>query len=125
VAQTEHPSKYCYRRRGWYFWALALCVKDDYKRVGLPMLPVVKGDDATLKQIFYYTLVLVLISLALLFTTVGWLYVVAAAVLGGLFIKKSYETRKDPTISRERGLFGYSIVYLLALFSAIIVDALI
>ena len=108
-----------------HFWALALCVKEDYKRVGLPMLPVVKGDEVTLRLIFYYTLALVVISLALLLTSVGWLYVIAAALLGGLFIKKSYETRKHPSLGRERGLFGYSIVYLLALFSAIIVDALI
>jgi protoheme IX farnesyltransferase len=68
-----------------HFWALALCLKEDYRAANLPMLPVVKGDAATLRQIFYYTMVLVAISLSLLLIQFSWLYLLAATLLGGVF----------------------------------------
>ncbi len=106
-----------------HFWALALCLKEDYRRVKLPMLPLVKGDRATLKQIFYYTVALFVISLSLLLFTAGWFYLVVATLLGLLFIRCSYLARRHATLALERRLFGYSIVYLLCLFAALIVDS--
>ena len=108
-----------------HFWALALYLKEDYKRVNLPMLPVVKGDDATLKQIWYYSLALVALSLTLYAVGSGVLYLVAAVALGVVFIRKSFMARKYKSITHERGLFRFSIVYLLALFLALIVEGLV
>lgn len=106
-----------------HFWALALCLKDDYRAAKLPMLPVVKGDAATLKQIFYYTLVMVGISLTILVVKFSWFYLLVASALGIQFIRKSHLTRKHATLVLERALFGYSIIYLLALFAVLIVDS--
>ena len=106
-----------------HFWALALCLKDDYRAANLPMLPVVKGDSETLKQIFYYTLALVGISLSMLFVKAGWFYLLVAAITGGLFIVKAYKVKQHPSLTLERGLFGYSILYLFVLFLAISIDA--
>jgi len=108
-----------------HFWALALCLKEDYEKVNLPMLPVVKGDEATLTQMYYYTLALVAISFGLLAYGMGLLYLVVAAVLGAVFIRKAFTARKYRTLALERGLFRYSIVYLFVLFFAIIVEGIV
>ncbi len=105
-----------------HFWALALFCKDDYIKTGLPMMPVVQGDEATLKQMFYYSLVLVAISLSLLFINAGIFYGASAALLGGFFLKKAYLAKKYKTEKLIRGLFGYSIIYLFTLFFAMIID---
>lgn len=106
-----------------HFWALALYCQDDYKTVDYPMMPVVKGSDATLKQMFFYTLALVGISLALILVQSGVLYFIIALILGGIFIRKVDLTRKLQTAQAERGLFGYSIVYLFLLFFAMAIDS--
>ena len=108
-----------------HFWALALFCKDDYIKAKLPMMPVVKGDDHTLRQMFVYTLALVAMSLALIYFQSGILYGMAAIVLGFFFIKKAYRVMRDKSEKLIRGLFGYSIVYLFALFFAMIIDSLI
>ena len=107
-----------------HFWALALFYKDDYIKSKLPMLPVIKGDDFTLKQILFYSVVLVLSSLTLMLTGSGWIYLVAALVLGYYFIKKSIIANKSRKEKDYRSLFGYSIVYLFGLFIAMVVDSL-
>jgi protoheme IX farnesyltransferase len=107
-----------------HFWALALYRKADYERVKLPMMPVVAGDDSTLTQMLWYTIALVIISLTLAFYGTGWLYLTAAIVLGGIFLQKMVVTRREKTRKREINLFLYSIVYLLALFSVIILEGL-
>lgn len=106
-----------------HFWALALFCKDDYYKAELPMMPVVKGDHSTLKQILAYSVVLFLISMSLLAFGAGWFYFVAAMLLGYLLIKKAYKAFKDPSEKIVKGLFGYSIIYLFALFVAVIVDS--
>jgi protoheme IX farnesyltransferase len=106
-----------------HFWALALFCKNDYIKAKLPMMPVIKGDDATLKQMFYYTLALVVMSLALIWFHAGLVYAAAAVVLGYFFIKKAYRVMTDKSEKLIRGLFGYSIVYLFTLFFAMIVDS--
>jgi protoheme IX farnesyltransferase len=107
-----------------HFWALALYHKDDYVRARLPMMPVVRGDRATLVQILAYTFVLFAVSPSLLFFGGGWIYLAAALILGGLFIRKLFLAFRSPTTNILRGVFGYSILYLFGLFTAIIVDGL-
>jgi protoheme IX farnesyltransferase len=105
-----------------HFWALALFYKDDYKQSQLPMMPVIKGDTITLRQIIIYSIVLVLTSLTLMFTGAGWLYLIAALGFGYMFIKKSLQANKSREESDYRGLFGYSIVYLFGLFIVMVID---
>lgn len=109
-----------------HFWALALCVKDEYAEANVPMLPVVMGEPETRKQIFIYTLALVPLTLGLFFTRdCGVFYLVSALLLGGEFIRRAYMLLKKPSQSAAWKLFGFSIVYLLALYLVMIVDALI
>jgi protoheme IX farnesyltransferase len=108
-----------------HFWALALFCKDDYVRAQLPMMPVVKGDASTLRQIVVYSFIVVAASLALIFHGGGWLYALAAAILGVWFIVKAIDAQRKQSEKTARRLFGYSIVYLFGLFTAIIVDRLI
>jgi protoheme IX farnesyltransferase len=108
-----------------HFWSLALGMKEDYERVGYPMLPVVKGDAAALNQILVYCLLVVVVSLSLYYTGAGWTYLVSAAFLGSLLLWKARVARKMRERKRIRGLFGYSIVYLFALCAAMVVDKLI
>lgn len=105
-----------------HFWALALCLKDDYRRVGLPMMPLAIGDAGTWRLIVVYVLVTLVVSLAMLFFGAGMLYTATALVLGGLFLRKTLRAQAQQSLRAARGLFGYSIVYLLALFTALIVD---
>ncbi len=108
-----------------HFWSLALVYQHDYERVGLPMLPVVKGDDHTLTQILQYSVALVAASFAPLLFGSGVLYAIIAAVLGVLFIHKAVLARRSKTKPSIRGLFHFSIVYLLTLLVGLIVDKLV
>jgi heme o synthase len=110
-----------------HFWALALGKADDYRAAGVPMLPVVKGEAETRRQIFVYSLVLAAATLALYapFHTLGPVYAVAAAALDAVFVGLAWAvlTRRRPKL--EMALFGYSILYLGLLFTAMVVDRLI
>jgi protoheme IX farnesyltransferase len=106
-----------------HFWALALCMKRDYEAVAMPMLPVIKGDAETRRQIFVYTIWLVGISLALLLVKAGLIYLLFALGLGGLFLWKAYRVWRKNENTQAWSLFSYSIVYLMTLFTAIIVDS--
>lgn len=108
-----------------HFWALALFSTKDYKIVGLPMMPVVKGGDSTRLQILVYTIILVISSLGLLFFGAGWIYGATAFILGALFARRAFQLYIGKTDKLARKLFGQSLLYLFGLFSAIIVDALI
>ncbi|HOZ07252.1 MAG TPA: heme o synthase [candidate division Zixibacteria bacterium] len=105
-----------------HFWALALYCKDDYEKVDLPMLPLVKGDRATVDRIFAYTLAVVGASLVLIAFTAGWFYFAVAALLGGQFIRRAARVRREQSVAGYRSLFGYSIVYLFSLFGAMMAD---
>jgi len=105
-----------------HFWSLALFIKDDYEKVGYPMLPVVKGDKATLDQILLYTILLVLVSLTPLLAGSRWLYFASAIVLGAIFLKKAGTARRSRNPQDVRALFGYSIIYLFGIFAALAVD---
>ncbi|MCI0330437.1 MAG: heme o synthase [candidate division Zixibacteria bacterium] len=106
-----------------HFWALALCIKKDYEKAKIPMLPVVKGDRETARQILVYTLWMVAFSLALLFVRAGLVYLLLALILNGVFLYKAYRIWRRGAFGEARGLFGYSIVYLLILFLGIMADA--
>ncbi|HLG94489.1 MAG TPA: UbiA family prenyltransferase, partial [candidate division Zixibacteria bacterium] len=102
---------------------LALCVKKDYEKAKIPMLPVVKGDRETVKQILIYTLWMVAFSLALLFVRAGLVYLLFALILNGIFLYKAFRLWRRGALSEAWGLFGYSIVYLLVLFLGLMADA--
>jgi protoheme IX farnesyltransferase len=106
-----------------HFWSLALYRTEDYARAGVPMLPVTHGKAYTRLQVLLYTLILFGVSLMPYVVRMsGVLYFVAALALGGAFI--GYATRIYLAYSDElaRKTFRYSIVYLAALFAALLVD---
>ncbi len=109
-----------------HFWALAMMIREDYALVGVPMLPVVKGEAPTAKQIFIYTLALIPASLLLVYPlgVMGGLYAAGALGLGGLFVKKAWILLRDPSeYQKARSLFKYSIVYMLVLSLFMVVDS--
>ena len=109
-----------------HFWALALMIKEHYAKAGVPMLPVVKGDQATARQIVQYTVVLIVVTLApVAFGVFGLVYGVAAALLGAIFAWYALELRR--TLERRAAvrLFHYSLLYLALLFVAMAIDTVI
>ncbi len=109
-----------------HFWALALLIKNDYARASIPMLPVVKGDKETKRQILIYSLVLLGTTL-LLFAihAMGAVYLTSALVLGGAFIYLAIRVLRDETKRWARTLFWYSNCYLALLFALMVVDRVI
>jgi heme o synthase len=110
-----------------HFWALALMIKDDYAQVGVPMLPVVAGDKATVRQIWYYTLATVMATLLLIYPlgVSGLIYGAVAIYLGSLFILKSWRLLQNPEDKTlAKGLFLYSILYMMLLCAGMVVDSL-
>ena len=104
-----------------HFWALALLIKENYAAANVPMLPVVRGDAETTKQIVWYSLVLVAFTLAV-GVWLGPVYSAAAAVLGGIFLAMAWQLRRSPTRRNAGVLFHYSLLYLALLFVAAAVD---
>ena len=106
-----------------HFWALALYRTQDYARAGLPMLPVTHGAAYTRLQIVLYTVVLVLVTmLPYIIRMSGIIYLVAALALGGVFLAYSIRLYRNYSDSLARATFRYSILYLTALFSALLID---
>jgi protoheme IX farnesyltransferase len=107
-----------------HFWALALLIKDNYAAARVPMLPVVRGEAETTRQILLYSLVLVVFS-----TWVGlWLgpvYTGTSVLLGGVLLWLSWLVRREPTRRHAALLFHYSLLYLALLFVAAAVDPVI
>jgi heme o synthase len=114
-----------------HFWALALFVQTDYARVGIPMMPVVAGEKSTRLQILAYSVGLLGVSLLpWLIGGTGAIYGVAALVLSLLFLALSLPVAfrmavTDDAMKPEKRLFGYSVLYLFALFAALVADRLI
>jgi len=107
-----------------HFWALALLIKRDYAAAGVPMLPVVRGEDETARQIVLYSAALVAFTLApALWGMFGLVYLVSAAALGAAFLWLAWQLRRERTPARARVLFHYSLVYLALLFAAMAIDA--
>ncbi len=108
-----------------HFWALALCVKEDYRRVRIPMLPIMRGDAETYRQIEIYSGALVALTLAMPFLRIGGLvYGLLALGLGGVFLWKAVRARRLATVRSAWDVFGFSILYLFALFVGLIADAI-
>ncbi len=106
-----------------HFWALAILAKKDYARAGIPMLPVVRGDRETARQILLYTLLLVGVTmLPFASRTFGWVYLLAALVLGAEFLALAARLVRNTSPPAARRLFVYSLAYLALLFAAIGVD---
>ncbi len=109
-----------------HFWALALVFSDDYERAGVPMLPVVRGEAETKRQIVLYTLMLVGLTLA--FTLVGGLsliYFLTAVGGGAAFLYLAVRLARSEGIADAMPLFHYSIAYLVLLFASVAVDELV
>ena len=108
-----------------HFWALALVIKRDYAAARVPMLPVVRGDDETAKQIVWYSLVLVAVTLLpFAWHTAGAAYLAVALLLGALFLRLAWRLRRETTTARAVTLFHFSLLYLALLFVALAVDPL-
>jgi len=110
-----------------HFWALALMIRDEYAKVGVPMLPVVKGAEVTAQQILLYTLLIIPVSLLLVFpcNVMGLVYAVSAVGLGVAFIYKAAQLLKEPSDRTvARSVFKYSILYLALLCVAMGIDSL-
>lgn len=106
-----------------HFWALALYRNSDYARAGIPMMPVTAGADSTRWQMLWYTYALVATTaLPVAMHHAGLLYAMAALVLGYVFIARCRRVVVQKTDKAARGLFLYSILYLFALFSFLVVD---
>jgi protoheme IX farnesyltransferase len=105
-----------------HFWALALYKNEDYKKAGVPMLPVVAGADATRRQIFIYTLLLTpFVAAPYVMGFAGVFYAAGAAVLHTLFIISAWRVLRDDTMRSARSMFAFSIFYLFALFALMMV----
>jgi protoheme IX farnesyltransferase len=105
-----------------HFWALALYLKKDYELAKLPMLPNVKGEKSTTNEILIYSILLVASSLFLLIIGVGLIYFLVAIVLGFTILFKAFRLKSLQSSIFAQAYFRYSIIYLLGVFAALIVD---
>ena len=107
-----------------HFWALALMIREHYAKARVPMLPVVRGDRETARQIAWYTVALVAATLLpVVFGVFGLVYAVPALVLGALFAWAAFRLWRETTRARAVALFHYSLLYLALLFVAMALDA--
>ena len=106
-----------------HFWALSIRYREDYARAGVPMLPVVRGEEATLRSIRLYSVQLVLLSLLLQIAgDMSAFYLVSASILGALFLWGAWRLRSHTEEAMR--FFSFSNVYLTLLFGAIAIDGL-
>lgn len=107
-----------------HFWALAIAKRDEYAKVDIPMLPVTHGIEFTGLQVLLYTILLFVVSLVPYLTGMnGLVYLVAAVILGSIFLYLAVQLKKNPQDSRlAMKTFGYSIVYLSAIFLFLLLD---
>ncbi len=107
-----------------HFWSLALLIHDQYARAGVPMLPVVRGEAETRRQIVYYSLQMVSVS-ALLFGLggSGLTYLIGAGALGGYFIFLAVRLARGQRREDASRLFHYSMVYLVLVCAVLVLDA--
>ncbi len=106
-----------------HFWALSLLLKNDYERAGVPMLPVVRGQRATRRQIVLYTVMLIATTLTLAVThALGMLYVICALALGACLLGFALKLARSGSLRDARTLFWISNHYLALIFAAMVVD---
>jgi len=114
-----------------HFWALALFVNSDYSKAGVPMMPVVAGRQSTRKQIFGYSLILAVVAIApftlgLAGTVYGLASIALSLVFSGLSLQVAMsKTIESADMQAEKRLFKFSILYLFALFSAVVADTMV
>ncbi len=109
-----------------HFWALAMLIGEDYRKAGVPMLPVVAGHKTTVNQMFFYTIAMVMTTLLLFpLGVTGWVYLFGASVLGIVFIQRMVRLMQhSDDLEEARSLFRFSILYLMLLFVVIGVDSI-
>ncbi len=106
-----------------HFWSLALYRIEDYRRSGLPMLPITHGSRFTRLQILLYTVLLVATTMLPFLTGMsGGLYLLSALALGAVFVAYAWRLWRAYSDALARRTFGYSIFYLAALFGALLID---
>jgi protoheme IX farnesyltransferase len=106
-----------------HFWSLSLLMKDDYARAGVPMLPVVRGEAETRRQILLYTLLLYAVTqLPFCAGAFGVTYLVCSVLLGALFIYGAWHLMRRPERRTALRLYLYSLAYLALLFAAMVAD---
>src|SRR5690606_17315026 len=113
-----------------HFWALALFKSSDYERVGVPMMPNVAGHESTRRQIFVYTLAVAVTGVlpwALGYSSV--VYGAVAAALGLVFVRSAWKVLRmsdaDQAMWPGKALFVYSLLYLFAIFAALLLDSVV
>jgi protoheme IX farnesyltransferase len=107
-----------------HFWALSLLMKDEYAKVGVPMLPVVRGEDETRRQILLYTVLLYAVTqLPFCAGGLGAVYLVSSLLLGGAFIYGAVQLQRRADRRTALRLYLFSLAYLALLFAAMVVDA--
>jgi heme o synthase len=107
-----------------HFWALSLLMKDEYARVGVPMMPVVHGEAETRRQILLYTVLLAILTLLpVVFGFFGAIYAAAAVLLGGAFLTLSVRLQRRADRRSALRTYLFSLAYLALLFVAMVVDA--
>jgi protoheme IX farnesyltransferase len=106
-----------------HFWSLALYRINDYRRAGIPMLPITHGVLSTRRHVFVYTLLLFAATLLpVAFGMSGPIYLVVALALGSAFARKSWRLLRDYSDALARRTFHFSITYLALLFLGLLVD---
>ena len=106
-----------------HFWALALLIKDEYASVGVPMLPVVKGERATVIQITVYAILTALISIIpFVQKELSYIYLVGGVLLNAALVIYSFQLMNKPDDMKARKLFKFSMVYLALFFVVIAID---
>lgn len=106
-----------------HFWALALYRIEDYRRSGLPMLPVTHGPEFTRLNVLLYTVLLVAVSvMPFMIHMSGYFYLLSALALGGVFLWYAWRLWRSYSDALARRTFSYSIFYLSALFGALLID---
>jgi protoheme IX farnesyltransferase len=106
-----------------HFWSLSLLMKDEYARAGVPMLPVVRGEDETRRQILLYAVLLYAVSqLPFCAGAFGAIYLVCSVALGAAFIYGAWRLMRTPSRGTALRLYLYSLAYLALLFGAMVAD---
>jgi protoheme IX farnesyltransferase len=106
-----------------HFWALAIARRSDYERADIPMLPVTHGEEVTKSFVVYYTILLILVTILPYITGMtGVFYVLGALLLGGGFLYYALKLKFAPREDSPMTTFRYSIAYLMALFTFLLID---
>ena len=106
-----------------HFWALAIARREEYAKVDIPMLPVTHGAEYTRLQVLLYTIIMVAVTLLPFVTGMsGFLYLISAIILGGYFLYYAIRLQITKLDKDAMQTFGYSIVYLMLLFAALLID---